>query len=343
MYTDNKNINIEELELLFKNSHDLNELFINKNKFTKKYIAPLYSQLKNANNDEKIKIGKLANDLKNKVNEMFDHYKDLIENRTNNLSHKLMADLCIDTANFSKGSLNPITYICNEIISFFRKYDFKIVNGNEVEQIKYNFDNLNFSEEHPGRQTSETFYINDKLMLRAHTTASTAEQLVKNNKSKDIRVISFGNVYRNDDDDASHSHQFTQIDLVWVKKGLSVGTLKWFINSLLKYLYGPNTKTRYRLSFFPFTEPSMEVDVKCPICHGKGCNLCKKTGWIEILGAGMLHQNVLKKSGINDIKTGIAAGVGIERLAMIKFGISDIRDIYTNNFAILKQFSNKGE
>ena len=178
-------------------------------------------------------------------------------------------------------------------------------------------------------------------MLRAHTTASTAEQILLNNKSTDLRVLSVGNVYRNDDDDLSHSHQFNQIDVIWVKDGLTVANLKWLMSSLLKHLYGQDVKIRYRMSFFPFTEPSIEADIECPTCHGKGCSLCKKSGWLEIFGAGMLHQNVLKKANVN-CKTAIAAGFGIDRLAMIKYGINDIRYLYTNDFRFSNQFK-KGD
>lgn len=214
--------------------------------------------------------------------------------------------------------------------------NFKIESGNEVVRTIDNFDKLNISKDHPARQGNDSFFIDEEMMLRTHCTATTAT-VIDQNTSKDIRVVSFGNVYRKDDDDATHSHQFNQIDLVWVKDGLSLQNLKWLIHEMLKYIFGPKVETRFRLSHFPFTEPSFEVDMTCPYCGGNGCAICKNTGWIELLGAGMLHANVLKFAGVN-IKSGLAAGVGVDRLAMIKYGITDIRDLYSNDFRILNSF-----
>ena len=173
-------------------------------------------------------------------------------------------------------------------------------------------------------------------MLRAHNTAISAEAMHKNKNAKDLRVLTWGNVYRNDDDALTHSHQFTQLDIVWVKEGLTVANLKWILTSFLQYRYGKDVKLRFRLSYFIFTEPSIEVDVECPRCHGKGCSMCKGSGYIEVLGSGMWNQNVLKAAGFKTT-TGFAAGIGIERLAMIKYGITDIRDLYNNDFRFLKQ------
>lgn len=315
-----------------------NELIAKKNIFIKNNLSPLYKKLKDLPNDKKKAYGLEINQFKSAINDIFDNKLTQIQSSNALTNHKVIADLAIDSSNFTKGAVSPITLISNKIINFFKKLDFIVVNGNEVTSVDYNFNFLNVDADHPGRQTSESFYFNPDLMLRAHNTASSVEQMHKNNKSKDLRVISFGNVYRNDDDDLTHSHQFNQIDLVWVKEGLNVANLKWLLSSLLKYLYGNDTKVRYRLSYFPFTEPSIETDVECPICHGKGCSLCKKTGWIEILGAGMLNQKVLKMAGFKTTD-GFAAGIGIDRLAMIKYSITDIRDIYSNDFRFLKQLS----
>ncbi|WEK83095.1 MAG: phenylalanine--tRNA ligase subunit alpha [Mycoplasma sp.] len=314
------------------------EAIIAKNKFVNTHLAPLYNELKTVSKDQKAKFGAEINQFKNQINTLFDRFYTELENRILNQDHETKADLNIDSVIINKGALNPLTLMANEIISFFRQLDFQIETGNEVTKVAYNFDYLNIPLDHPGRQTSETFYFNQDLMLRAHNTAVTAELMHQNNKSKDLRILTYGNVYRNDDDDLSHSHQFNQIDLVWVKEGLSVSNLKWLINSLLQHLYGNDVEVRYRLSYFPFTEPSMEVDVRCPSCHGKGCSLCKKSGWLEILGAGMLHKKVLSDAGF-EINTAIAAGIGIDRLAMIKYKISDIRQLYTNDFKFLTQFA----
>lgn len=331
-----------EANIQFQQCKTKNDLIIAKNIFTKKHLTPLYSQLKNLPNDKKQSFGKEINIFKNKINNIFEEYAQKIEELTNIDNHTPIADLSINSTDLSKGVLSPINIVSQEVIDFFRKLNFTVVGGNEVTSVKYNFDNLNVPKDHPGRQTSESLYIDQNTMLRAHTTAGTAEQILLHNKSKDLRVLTVGNVYRNDDDDLSHSHQFNQIDIIWVKDGLTVGNLKWLMTSLLQHLYGKDVKIRYRMSFFPFTEPSIEGDIECPVCHGKGCSLCKKSGWLEILGAGMLHQEVLKKAGVS-CKTAIAAGMGIDRLAMIKYGISDIRYLYTNDFRFSKQFKKGGK
>lgn len=333
---------LNELISQFNICKTANDLIIAKNVFTKKHLSPLYAQLKDLPSEQKHDFGKELNIFKNKINELFEARKQKIDDELSVDTHKPLADLSIDSTSLAKGTLSPINLISNEIIDFFRKLNFTVVGGDEVTTVKYNFDNLNVPEDHPGRQTSESLYFNKDLMLRAHTTASTAEQILLNNKSTDLRVLSVGNVYRNDDDDLSHSHQFNQIDVIWVKDGLTVANLKWLMSSLLKHLYGPDVKIRYRMSFFPFTEPSIEADIECPTCHGKGCSLCKKSGWLEIFGAGMLHQNVLKKANVN-CKTAIAAGFGIDRLAMIKYGINDIRYLYTNDFRFSNQFKKGGK
>ena len=332
---------LDEAMIQFKECKNKNDLIIARNVFAKKYLSPLYGQLKTLPNDKKQSFGKELNIFKEKINNIFDEHMLRIEESTNVDIHKPMFDLSINSTDLTKGVLSPINLIINEIINFFRKLNFTIIGGDEVTSVKYNFDNLNVPEDHPGRQTSESLYFDENTMLRAHTTAGTAEQILLHNKSKDLRVLIVGNVYRNDDDDLSHSHQFNQIDVIWVKNGLTVGNLKWLMTAILQHLYGKDVKIRYRMSFFPFTEPSIEGDIQCPICHGKGCSLCKKSGWLEILGAGMLNQEVIKKAGMT-CKTAIAAGMGIDRLAMIKYGINDIRYLYTNDFRFSKQFKKEG-
>ncbi len=240
------------------------------------------------------------------------------------------------------GSLNPVQIVIDQIIDFFERLSFDIIFDNEITTTDLNFTKLNIKDDHPARSLSDTFYISDKELLRVHCTSVTAKVLQEKNKQSEIKSVAFGNVFRKDDDDATHSHQFNQIDIVWVKEGLSISNLKWLIDALMKHLFKKNTKTRFRLSQFPFTEPSMEVDISCFVCDGKGCNVCKKTGWIEILGSGLLHPNVLENAGIDSNKfSGIAAGLGIDRIVMLKYGINDIRYIYENDFRILKQFRGK--
>ena len=328
---------IKEFEELMNESNDEKKLYEAKNIYIKKNIAPLYNELKNIPNDKKKEFGIQLNLLKNKLNEIFDGKINSIKNDfIKNISSEF--DPLINLNFIKVGGLNPIQQVINDISSFFSKYGFEVIDGEEVIETKFNFDNLNIAEDHPARNEKDTFYINDKMLLRTHCTSVSAKK-IENNKSNEIKMISFGNVYRKDDDDATHSHQFNQVDMIWVRKDLNLSNLKWIVEEFLKYIFASNNlKTRYRLSYFPFTEPSFEVDMSCMKCSGKGCNICKQTGWIEILGAGIFHKNVIKKAGLNEEMIGLAAGVGIDRIAMLKYGIRDIRLIYNNDFRLLSKF-----
>lgn len=313
---------------LFKNKQKIIEF---KNIFLKKNIAPLYKTL--AEIEDKKTFGAALNEIKVNI--------ELITEASISL---LVSDECSKTPLpfeeinlFKNGHKHPLNLIIKEVSNFFKLFNFELINGNEVSEILYNFDNLNITKDHVARDIHDTFFIDDKYVLRTHCTSNTAKVLHKN-KSEDIRIFSYGNVYRKDEDDATHSHQFMQVDFIWLKKDFTLSNLKWIINSFIQYLFGDKLKTRYRLSYFPFTEPSFEVDVECWNCNTNGCSICKKSGWIEVLGAGMLHQNVIKNTNTNGINSGMAAGIGIERIAMLKYGINDIRDFYNNDFDLIKQF-----
>ncbi|GAA5414549.1 phenylalanine--tRNA ligase subunit alpha [Ureaplasma ceti] len=305
-----------------------------KNIFSKKHVAPLYKELGKA--EDKRAFGQALNELKKNIDDMLEQKIASLNQAFDALSSDELIDLSLDNPFLNVGNEHLLNIVLNDTINFFKTLNFDIVSGNEVVTDEYNFQRLNIPENHPARNMQDSFFINTEYMLRTHCTVTTAQNIA-NNQNNDIRVLSYGNVYRKDDDDATHSHQFTQIDFVWIRENLNLANLKWVIDSFIKYLFGEESKTRYRLSFFPFTEPSFEVDVTCFKCHGHGCNICKKTGWIEVLGAGMLHENVLSAANIHG-KKGIAGGIGIERLAMLKYGISDIRNLYNNNFAVNKQF-----
>lgn len=307
-----------------------------KNKFYKDYFIPLYDNLKKSNADQKKVQGLIINELKTKIETIVNKRIEDISISTNE-NYLPDFDIWLPSDNLRTGYSNPIEIIIEKLNNFFLALSFQIVSGNEVVSNKYNFIRLNMKEGHPAMDMHDSFFISKNILLRTHCTAVTSE-VIDNSKSKEMKIISFGNVYRKDDDDATHSHQFTQLDLVWIKEGLSISNLKWLIDSLLKYLFNDSINIRYRLSYFPFTEPSFEVDISCFKCKSLGCNICKKTGWIEILGAGILHPNVIKDANLNKNFVGIAAGIGIDRLVMIKYGISDIRDIYNNNFRLLEQF-----
>ncbi len=304
-----------------------------KNIFIKEHLDPLYLELKKV--DDKKTLGMHINLFKQQINEVVEARLMAIKLQSDVFENQL--DNNIELAVFKQGKKHFINATIDLIINFFKKYNFEFINGDEIVSTKYNFDNLNIDENHVARNSQDTFFINEHILLRTHCTASTAKVLQQYQAKDDIRVLSYGNVYRKDNDDATHSHQFTQIDIVWIRKDFNLANLKFLIDELIKYLFGNFLKTRYRLSFFPFTEPSFEVDVQCINCLGDGCNICKQSGWIEVLGAGMLHQNVIKQAGIKDITTGLAAGIGIERIAMLKYNIKDIRDFYNNDFDFVKQ------
>ncbi len=332
-------INKEELLNQFKQLIDqqdnIQKLIENKNIFLKNNISPLYQQLKQLPPEQRKDFGLEVNALNKEISQLFEAKKQMLENMLEFAANKVNYDINIDTYQLTKGAKTILSIVTDKIIAYFKQLNFKIVEGDEVTTIENNMDRLNIDINHPARDPKDTFYIDTVRMLRTHCTSTTAE--VIHNQDREIKVLSYGNVYRNDDDDLTHSHQFSQVDIVWVKQNLSINHLKSIIDGLLKYLFGNQIKTRYRLSYFPFTEPSFEVDISCFNCGGKGCNMCKNTGWIEILGAGMLHKNVLEAANIQRINSGIAAGIGIERIAMLLYGIKDIRDIYNNDFRLLNQ------
>lgn len=307
-----------------------------KNKFLKDYFIPLYDNLRKSDADQKKTQGLLINELKKKIETIVSERMEEISISANE-NYLPDFDIWLPSDNLRTGHSNPIEIIIEKLNNFFLALSFQIVNGDEIVSDKYNFTRLNIKDDHPARDIGDSFFISKNTLLRTHCTAVTSK-VIDNSKAQEIKIISFGNVYRKDDDDATHSHQFTQLDLVWIKEGLSISNLKWLIDSLLKYLFDESINTRYRLSYFPFTEPSFEVDISCSKCNSLGCNICKKSGWIEILGAGILHPNVISAANIDKKLVGIAAGIGIDRLAMLKYGITDIRDIYNNNFRLLEQF-----
>ncbi len=328
---------IKELELEMSKLETEQKIIECKNIFLKKYINPLYTvfytELKNV--EDKKSFGLKVNEIKKQVEELTQKYLSLCQGQATIANYRNE-----EIKLFKKGNRHPLNLIIDDISNFFKKLNFELINGNEVADVLYNFDNLNITKNHVARDIHDTFFINDQYILRTHCTSNTA-LVLENNNNEDIRIFSYGNVFRKDEDDATHSHQFMQIDFVWLKKDFNLSNLKWIIDSLIKYIFGNKLKTRYRLSYFPFTEPSFEVDVECWNCKNKGCNICKKTGWIEVLGAGMLHQNVINKTKLKGIDSGMAAGIGVERIAMLKYGIKDIRDFYNNDFEFLKQFENK--
>lgn len=247
-------------------------------------------------------------------------------------------DISLSGTNFPKGTMHPLMAITEEIENIFIGMGYKIAEGPEIELDVYNFEMLNLPKGHPAREMHDSFYISPTTLLRTHTSPVQIRTLLEE-KGKPLKIICPGRVYRRDNDDATHSHQFMQIEGLVIGTVVTMADLKGTLSELVQKMFGKNRKIRFRPSFFPFTEPSVEVDVTCFKCNGKGCSLCKGTGWIEILGAGMVHPNVLKMSGYDpEVFQGFAFGLGIERVAMLRYEIDDIRAFYTNDIRFLKQF-----
>ena len=250
-------------------------------------------------------------------------------------------DITLPSNKVKRGSKNPLNRIIEEVEDLFVSMGYDVVDGPELETDEYCFERLNLPKGHPARDMQDSFYVTPEYLLRTQTSAVQARVMMANEEKAPIRVICPGKVYRRDDD-ATHSHQFAQVEGLVIDKDISLADLKGTLEVFMRKMLGENTQLRFRPSYFPFTEPSYEVDITCFKCGGKGCNLCKQTGWIELLGSGMVHPNVLKMNGYDPEKyTGFAFGTGLDRLAMFKYGITDIRLLYQNDVRFLNQFDRK--
>ncbi|MDH5160413.1 phenylalanine--tRNA ligase subunit alpha [Heyndrickxia oleronia] len=291
--------------------------------------------------DERPKMGALANEVRESISQKIEAKHTSLE--TEAVEKQLAAetiDITLPGRPVKSGNHHPLTRVVEEIEDFFIGMGYKIAEGPEVEKDYYNFEALNLPKGHPARDMQDSFYITEDLLLRTHTSPVQARTMEKHEGKGPVKIICPGKVYRRDNDDATHSHQFMQIEGLVVDENITMGDLKGTLELFAKKMFGEEREIRLRPSFFPFTEPSVEVDVSCFSCGGKGCNVCKKTGWIEMLGAGMVHPNVLQMAGFDSNKyTGFAFGIGAERIAMLKYGIDDIRHMYTNDTRFLKQFS----
>ena len=283
---------------------------------------------------EKPEAGKLANLLKNKLTTRLEEIKEKLISKEGEEVPSL--DITLPGREPPLGHLHPVTQVLQEICQIFRRMGFKVVEGPEVEFDYYNFEALNIPADHPARDMQDTFYISDRMLLRTHT--SPMEVRVMESQSPPVRIISPGKVYRRDSD-VSHTPMFHQVEGLLVDKGVSFGDLKGTLTSFVHQMFGRETALRFRPSFFPFTEPSAEVDIGCIFCSGKGCRVCKTTGWLEVLGCGMVNPRVFEMSGYQpDEYTGFAFGMGVERMTMLKYSIDDIRLFYENDLRFLKQF-----
>lgn len=300
-------------------------------------LTGLMKCMKDLSPEEKPIFGSLINSAKQELEQLFAQTSERVKQQM--LESKLNTekiDITIDSRLSARGTLHPITHITDDIVNMFLGLGFKVIDGPEIETDYYNFQALNLPPDHPARDMQDTFYLAPGFLLRSQTSPNQVR--VMENEQVPIKILSPGKVYRSDSD-ASHSPIFHQIEGLVVDKNLTLCDLKGCLEFMARRLFDKDTQIRFRPSYFPFTEPSVEVDVTCSNCHGKGCPLCKYTGWIEILGAGMVHPNVLENCGIDSkVFNGFAFGVGIERIAMIKYGIPDIRLFYENDIRFLKQF-----
>ncbi|MDO4500232.1 MAG: phenylalanine--tRNA ligase subunit alpha [Erysipelotrichaceae bacterium] len=303
-------------------------------------IQGLMAQMKNLEPSEKPKFGQLVNDLKSAVTEAIEAKKAQLDAEMLNAAlENEKIDITLNAYNKQIGTLHPLTLVSRQIEDAFIGMGYQVAEGPEVELDLYNFEKANIPSSHPARDMQDSFYIDPVTLLRTHTTAIQMRVLEEQHDKLPIKLICPGKVYRRDDDDATHSHQFMQAEGLVVGEGITLADLKGTLQFMVDSLFGEGKQIRFRPSYFPFTEPSFEVDMTCHICGGKGCPTCKHTGWIEILGSGMVHPNVLEMAGIDSKKyTGFAFGLGLERVAMLKYGITDIRDLYTNDLRFLKGF-----
>lgn len=331
----------------FSNINNLSELeSLRINYIGKKgIITELYSKMKDLSNDEKKEYGMKVNELK----ELFNTKYDLLKNELNEkaLNEKLeseMIDVTLPGYNLKTGSAHILDKVIEEIETFYMSMGYDVVEGPEVEKDLYNFEMLNLQKGHPARDAQDTFYISsDEILLRSQTSPVQVRTMLEK-KGEPFRIICPGKTYRRDYDDATHSHQFMQCEGMIVDKEISLSDLKGTLDLMAKYLFGKDVVTRFRPSFYPFTEPSVEFDVSCFKCNGKGCNVCKGTTWITIGGAGIVHPNVLNMAGYDSEKyTGFAFGFGIERTAMVKYGVPDVRYFYTNDLRVCNEFERRGE
>ena len=302
-------------------------------------ITDLKKSIAKLPNEEKPEAGKLINKTSKEIEEKLASKNKEINEKL--LSEKVKAEKIDVTAHFDKfesGHLAVINQTMEELESIFQNMGFDVVEGPEVDTVKYVFDDLNSPEDHPARSTSDTFYINDEVLLRPHT--SSMQIRVMNEGKLPIKMVSAERVFRNDEVDATHSPMFHQLECLVVDENVSMANLKATLETFIKEMFGDEMKLRYRPHHFPFTEPSLEVDVTCPTCKGEGCPACGNTGWsMELLGGGMVHPNVLEACGIDSEKyTGFAFGLGVDRIAMVKYGLDDIRLLYDNDKRFIEQF-----
>ncbi|MBO0474252.1 phenylalanine-tRNA ligase alpha subunit [Enterococcus sp. DIV0840] len=307
-------------------------------------ITEVLRGMKDLSAEERPVVGSFANEIRDLLTEAVEARKEILESAALNAAlEQETIDVTLPGKQMTHGTRHVLSQVMEEIEDIFVGMGYQVVEGYEVESDHYNFERMNLPKDHPARDMQDTFYISDDILIRTHTSPVQARTMEKHDFSKGaLRMISPGKVFRRDTDDATHSHQFHQIEGLVIDKNITMGDLKGTLEVVMKKMFGEDRKIRLRPSYFPFTEPSVEVDVSCFKCGGAGCNVCKQTGWIEILGAGMVHPDVLSMSGIDPNEyTGFAFGLGPDRVAMLRYGVNDIRNFYQNDLRFLNQFKVK--
>ncbi len=300
-------------------------------------LKGIMSGMKDLAKEDRPAFGKMVNEFKQSMEALFDECATLV--REKEMAKKYESekvDITMPGRKYEAGALHPITLVKNQLIEIFGGMGFKVFEGPEIETDYYNFTALNTPQDHPARDMQDTFYLAPNLLLRTQTSAGQIR--VMENEKPPIKILSPGRVFRSDDD-ATHSPMFHQMEGLVVDKGITLCDLQGMLGEFAKKMFTSSTKVRLRPSYFPFTEPSVEVDLSCSECGGKGCRLCKGTGWIEVLGAGMVNRHVLENCGVDpDEYTGFAFGMGVERIAMLKYGINNIKTLFENDVRFLEQF-----
>ena len=308
-------------------------------------ITEVNSMIRDIPNEEKKEFGMKVNEVRTLFNTKYEEIKNrLEEEKINKQLESEAIDITLPSTKVSVGAPHSLEKLIEELEELLMSMGYDVVEGPEVEKDLYNFELLNLPKGHPARDAQDTFYIkDDEMLLRSQTSPVQVRTMLANEEKSPIRIICPGKTYRRDDDDATHSHQFTQMEGLLIDKDISLSDLKGTFDIIAKHLFGEKRETRFRPSFYPFTEPSVELDITCFNCEGKGCNICKGTGWITVGGAGMVHPKVLSNCGYDPkVYSGFAFGFGIERLAMLKYGITDIRTFYTpQDIRILEQFNRR--
>ena len=308
-------------------------------------ITAVLRGMKDLSKEERPKVGQFANEIRDQIQVALDEKRSAIEAaRLNQQLASETLDVTLPGRPAIQGQPHVIQQIIDQIIDLFVGMGYEVATGHEVEEEVYNFEKLNLPKDHPARDMQDTFYITPSILMRTQTSPMQARMMEKHDFSRGpLKMISPGKVYRRDTDDATHSHQFHQVEGIVIGEHITMADLKGTLEAVAQNLFGDELSVRLRPSYFPFTEPSVEADITCFNCHGQGCSICKQTGWIEALGAGMVHPNVLKMSGVDpEVYGGFAFGLGPDRFTMLKYGVEDIRNFYLNDMRFLTQFDQKG-